>query len=98
MTVAVLVKKSNVSLDLVTFDNADTDPGLGSYQMVPGSYIHVLRESLKSIDRTCVHTLQVPYMRDIVHDEDKVIFPTVSSIIMSGNARPLHFSFSTFRR
>ena len=84
MADAVLVKKSNVPLDLVMFDNADTDPGLGSYQMVPGSYTFYVKHPtmIESLDRTCVDALQVPYMMDSAHDEDKVIVPTVSSICL----------------
>ena len=91
MADAVLVKKSNVPLDLVMFDNADTDPGLGSYQMVPGSYTFYVKHPtmIESVHRACVHARQVPYMMDSAHDEDKVIVPTVSSI-MSGS---VHYTF-----
>lgn len=91
MAVAILVKKSNVPLDLVKFTNTDSDPGLGSYQMVSGSYTFYVKHPtiIESIDKTSVHALQVPYMMDSGYDEDKVIVPTVSSI-MSGT---VHYTF-----
>ena len=90
-TCAVIVKKSMVSLDLVSFNNVDTDPGLGSYQMVPGKFNFYVKHAtmIESIDKACVHALQVPYMMDSAYDEDKVIVPTVQSI-KSGN---IHYTF-----
>ena len=90
-TRAIVVKKSKVPLDLVTFGNVDSDPGLGCYQMVPGEYAFYVKHPtlIESIDRSAAHKLQLPYMMSSGYDEDKVIVPTLQSI-RSGN---IHYTF-----
>lgn len=91
VTPGILVKKSKVPLDLVTFSNVTTDPGLGSFQMVPGEYTFYVKHLtlIVSIDKRKLHSLQVPYMMESGYDEDKVIVPTVESIRL-GN---IHYTF-----
>lgn len=90
-TRGIVVKKSSVPLDLVTFENVHSDPGFGAYQMVPGKYTFYVKHPTKieSIKRTRVHKCQVPYMMDSGHDMDKVIVPTVESIRLSR----VHYTF-----
>ena len=90
-TRAITVKKSKVPLDLVKFSNVDTDPGLGCYQMVPGAYTFYVKHPtlIESIDKSAVHELQVPYMMHSGYDEDKVIVPTLQSIL----SRNIHYTF-----
>ena len=91
VTRGIVVKKSSVPLDLVTFENVHSDPGLGAYQMVPGKYTFYVKHPtrIESIKRTRVHDCQVPYMMASGHDMDKVIVPTVESIRL----RHVHYTF-----
>ena len=76
------VRRSRVPIDFVTFPDGDDDPGMGVFQQVIGRFtLKVLGDTVQSIDKTDIHPRQVKYQMDSGYDEDKVIVPTLESIL-----------------
>ena len=76
------VRRSTVPIDLVTFPDGDDDPGMGVFQRVLGAFtLKVIGDTVQSIDKTDIHPRQGKYQMDSGYDEDKVIVPTLESIL-----------------
>jgi hypothetical protein len=95
----LVVRKSTVPFDLITFPDADDDPGMGVFQIHPGAFtLNVVGgDNVISIDKTDLHPLQVKYQMDSGYDEDKVIVPTLESIQSGDIAKSFRVQHSAGR-
>ena len=58
------VRKSKVTVDLITFPDVDEAPGLGLFQNVEGVFtLYVRGGDVKCVDKKDIHPLQKKYER-----------------------------------
>ena len=75
------VRSSKTVVDLVTFPDADKDPGFGVFQEVHGRFLfQVTGPGVESMEKEKMVEEQKKYAMDSGFDEDKVIVPTLESI------------------
>ena len=83
INVFLTIKRSRVPLDLTKFEDVDTDPGLGVFQNVRGSFtLCFLGDGVESKLKKDIkkESPQYRYRVESGHDEDFVLVPTLESI------------------
>ena len=96
------VDKTRIDWDVDYFSrfdehNPNTDPGLGVFQNVDGTFnLSVVGSNIVCIKKKSLHPLQKRYYMESGYDEDYVICPTTQSIMTGDIPLPFRINHSQF--